>query len=159
MKCIYMRQPWTFTLMHEFFSRLSIASVDGKQHLSEVVFSALVWFSLSSGIWYTQDSSPVIMVFMKSGSLWSPACPVRLQYEVVFALLQSFCHFPYNENLTKALNTTSLKWCLPSTDAIDRKNFTHVYEGSRSPHASAFHWKPPVFAKKKKTRSDAFLIG
>ena len=28
------------------FSRLSIASVDGKQHLSEVVFSALVGFSL-----------------------------------------------------------------------------------------------------------------
>ena len=28
------------------FSRLSIASVDGKQHLSEIVFSALVGFSL-----------------------------------------------------------------------------------------------------------------
>ena len=35
-------------------------------------------------------------------------------------LLQAFCHFPYNENLTRALNTNSLKWCLPSTDAIDR---------------------------------------
>ena len=32
--------------MREFFSRLSIASVDGKQHLSEVVFSSLVGFSL-----------------------------------------------------------------------------------------------------------------
>jgi hypothetical protein len=28
------------------FSRLSVASIDGKQHLSEVVFSALVGFSL-----------------------------------------------------------------------------------------------------------------
>ena len=28
------------------FPRLSISSVDGKQHLSEVVFSALVGFSL-----------------------------------------------------------------------------------------------------------------
>jgi hypothetical protein len=36
------------------------------------------------------------------------------------ALLQSFHHFPYNENLTRALNTTSLKCCLPSTDTIDR---------------------------------------
>ena len=36
-------------------------------------------------------------------------------------LLQSFRHFPYNENLTKALNTISLKCCLPSTDAIDRR--------------------------------------
>ena len=29
-----------------FFSRQSVASVDGKQHLSEVVFSALIGFSL-----------------------------------------------------------------------------------------------------------------
>ena len=64
-----------------FFSRPSIASVDGKQHLSVVVFSALVEFSLQ-GKWrnnlvsrsypYTQDSSAVvlIMVFMKTGSLF-----------------------------------------------------------------------------------------
>ena len=61
------------------FSSLSIGSADGKQHLSEVVFSALVGFSLQ-GKWqndlvsgsypYTQDSSPVIMVFMRSGSLF-----------------------------------------------------------------------------------------
>ena len=37
------------------------------------------------------------------------------------ALLQSFRHFPYNVNPTNALNTTSLKCCLPSTDAIDRR--------------------------------------
>ena len=31
---------------------------------------------------------------------------------------KSFCHFPCNEKPTRALNTTSLKCCLPSTDAI-----------------------------------------
>ena len=44
------------------------------------------------------------------------------------ALLQSFHHFPYNENMTRALNTISLKCCLPSTDAIDRwGKKIHVY--------------------------------
>ena len=42
MKHAYMRRPWTFTCN----SRLSIASVDDKQHLSMVLFSALVGFSL-----------------------------------------------------------------------------------------------------------------
>ena len=35
-------------------------------------------------------------------------------------LLLSFHNFPHNENQTRALNTTSLKYYLPSTDAIDR---------------------------------------
>ena len=34
---------------------------------------------------------------------------------------KSFRHFAYNENPTRTLNTTSLKCCLPSTDAIDRR--------------------------------------
>ena len=38
-------------------------------------------------------------------------------------------HFPYNENPTRALNTTSLKCCLPSTDGItSRKKFMHAYK-------------------------------
>ena len=37
------------------------------------------------------------------------------------ALLQSFRHFPCNEKSTRALHTTSLKCCLPATDAIDRR--------------------------------------
>ena len=49
-------------------------SVNGKHHLSEVFFSALVGFSLLGFdfriVPYTQDSSSVIMVFMKSGSLF-----------------------------------------------------------------------------------------
>ena len=36
------------------------------------------------------------------------------------------CHFPYNDNPTRALNTTSLKCCLPSTDAIDRLEKIHT---------------------------------
>ena len=39
------RRPWTFIRMREF-SALSIAPAYGQQHLSEVVFSALVGFSL-----------------------------------------------------------------------------------------------------------------
>ena len=46
---------------------------------------------------------------------------------------KSFRHFPYNENPTRALNTSYLQ---------AGKKFTHVYEGSRSPH-------PPGFGKKK----------
>ena len=41
-------------------------------------------------------------------------------------LLQSFRHFPYNENPTRALKTTSLIYCLPSTDAIDRQEQINV---------------------------------
>ena len=41
-----MSRPWTLVRMREFFPRLSIASVSGKQHLSEVVCSARVDFSL-----------------------------------------------------------------------------------------------------------------
>ena len=40
---------------------------------------------------------------------------------------KSFRHCPYNENLTSALNNTSLKCCLPSTDAIDRREKIHAF--------------------------------
>ena len=49
MKLAYMKRPWTFIRMRES-SPASIASVDGKEHLSEVMFSALVGFSLQ-GTW------------------------------------------------------------------------------------------------------------
>ena len=67
-------------------------------------------------------------------------------------LLQLFRHFLYNENPTTALNNTSLKWCLPSTDAIDRRMRMEVQGRT---HESALHWIPPGFRKKK--RSDTFL--
>ena len=38
----------------------------------------------------------------------------------------SFRHFPYNENPMRALNTNSLKCCLPSTGTIDRREKSHV---------------------------------
>ena len=41
-------------------------------------------------------------------------------------LEQLFHRFSYNENLTRTLNTTSLKCCLPSTDAIDRWEKVHA---------------------------------
>ena len=46
MKCACVSRPSSLICMREFFSRLSITSVDGKKHLSEVVFSALVGFLL-----------------------------------------------------------------------------------------------------------------
>ena len=62
------------------FPRLSIVPVDDMHHLSdfkidlsEVVLCALVGFSLQGKRVlgpYSEDSSPVIMVFMKSGSLF-----------------------------------------------------------------------------------------
>ena len=59
-------------------------------------------------------------------------------------------YFPNNKNPTRALNTCSLKCCLPSTDAIDRQEkLTHVYEGLRLPHVCVLHWNPPSFREKK----------
>jgi hypothetical protein len=43
------------------------------------------------------------------------------------ALLQSFRHFPCKTDAaTRALHTTSLKRCLPATDAIDRWEKIHT---------------------------------
>ena len=114
--------------MHAWiFSSLSISSVDDKQHLSVVVFSAPVGFSLTSRIrssGCTRTPSTRHQWLWCSWSLghclWRPACSVRLQHKIAFALLQSFRHFPDNENPTRALNTTSLKCYLQSTDTIDR---------------------------------------
>jgi hypothetical protein len=39
---------------------------------------------------------------------------------------KSFRHFSYNENPTRALNTASLKCCLPLIDAIDRREKIHA---------------------------------
>ena len=56
------------------------------------------------------------------------------------ALLQSLRHFPYSGNPTGALNSTSLKCYLRSTDTIDKlEKCTHTYEDSRSTHSIALH--------------------
>ena len=53
---------------------------------------------------------------------------------------KSFRHFPYNEYPTGALNITSLKCSLISTEAIyGGGEIIHTFEGLRSAHASAFH--------------------
>ena len=109
------------------FSRLSsIASVDCKQHLSEGTFimrkmmerlEQRTWFRLFGDIsWYQKSKEP-------SKPQESGLLPKKSESS---ALLQSFCHFPYNENPTRALNTTSLKCCLPSTDVIDRWEKIHA---------------------------------
>ena len=52
------------------FSHLSIASVDGKQHLSEVVFSALVRFSLYTSMHHRLKQSPESSTGMSSVIMW-----------------------------------------------------------------------------------------
>ena len=62
------------------FFRLSIVLVYGKKHLSEVVFSALVKFSLYGKLRFPRRTlyfSPVLWFSRSLGhSLWSPACPL-----------------------------------------------------------------------------------
>ena len=68
---------------------------------------------------YSQNSSQVIMVFMKLGSLFVESgmfCVYGYDPET-----KSFRHFSHNENPTRAVNTISLKCRLPSTDAIDMR--------------------------------------
>ena len=57
-----------------------------------------------------------------------------------------FVLFPYNENLTRALNITSLKCCLASTDAIDRWEKIHVCLW----RFKIATWNPPGFHKRNK---------
>ena len=101
---------------------------------------------------YTQDSSPLIMVFIKSGSLFlesSMYCETSTR--IAYALLQSFRHFPYNENPTRALNTVSLKCYLPSTFGIHRWKQIHAcawrFKAASCKRAS---FKFTIFLQKKK---------
>jgi hypothetical protein len=65
------------------------------------------------------------MVFMKSGSLFVES---SMSWVYWYDLeTKSFRHFPYNENPTRALYTTLLKYCFPSTDAIDRREKIHAF--------------------------------
>ena len=83
------------------------------------------------------------------GSLFSWYQEIPKKKSESSALLQSFRHFPYNDNPTTVLNTTSLKCCLLSTDTIERREkFTYASEGSRSPRASRFIRKFTRFSKK-----------
>ena len=118
------------------FTSISTESVDGKHHLSEVVFTDLVGFS-QSGKWRNDWSSaldseffwPYLLILGEQGAWWTTGVWffAKQKKDESSALLQSFHHFPHNENPTRALNTTSLKCCLPSTDAIDRREKICVF--------------------------------
>ena len=61
------------------------------------------------------------------------------------------CHLSYNENLTRALNTTSLKSCLSSTDAIDRQEKIHACVWRfKVTSCECTSLKSPRFSQKKK---------
>ena len=138
-------------------SRLSIASVDGKQHLSEVRFSSrrifIVRKMTGSGSYpYTQDSSLVIMVFMKSGSLFLE-CSMSWVYgydpePIIFLTMEIREHYTLPHSNAA---------CHQQMLLTSGRKFTHVFEGSRSSHIIALHWNPPGLCKKKKIRLDTFL--
>ena len=66
MKRACMRRLWTFISMREFFTPIN-SPVDGNQHLSEVVFSALVRFSLyTTNTHYRVKESPKSTTGMSS---------------------------------------------------------------------------------------------
>ena len=155
--------------MHAWiFSCLSIASVLAKQHLSEVVFSALVGFSM-----YTTSTHHRVKQLPKSTTGMSSVAYVMLcgardrscgQQAIGASIMTMLQHIPctsfrlfwwksrllwfarlltlvirfpaaswyspnsrghWKGNPTIALNTTSLKCCLPSTDAIHQA-YIHI---------------------------------
>jgi hypothetical protein len=151
------------------FYCLSNTPVDGKQYLSEVVFSALIRFLLyttstdhkvkqspksTTGIFsityvmlcgardqtcgqqvIASPSRQYFSTFLAFDSDFFLAKNqtmrlIRFPALQVFLFFFSPCpkvrYFSNNENPTRALNTTSLKCCLPSTDAIDRREKIHA---------------------------------
>ena len=124
-------EPWTFKRTREFFSRLLLASVDGKQHFSEVVFSALVGFSLTTWIWFpghtltSRTSHQWLWCSWSRGHcgvqhvLWDFNTKLRLRCSRRFVIFLTL-------NPMRALNTISLKCFLPSTDAVDIRGKIHT---------------------------------
>ena len=130
------------------FSCLSVPSVDGKQHLIAVVFRLLSDFHCTPWV-HTTGSNTITekdyrdvfcclrdAVWCKRQELWStgnwrlhhshaPALSSHL-IQIFFVKNQTpvVCQAPYSPDMTenpmRSLNTTSLKCCSPSTDAIDR---------------------------------------
>ena len=145
-----------------FFPHLSITSVDGKQHLSEVVFSALVGFSLYTTCTHhrvkkspkRQCASP--FVSFHSDFFLAKNQTLRV---IRFPTLQACLFFPRpkvryffkqwkSDEWTKHYLTQMLiaiNWRYRQAG----KKITHAYEGSRSLHASALYRNLPGFRKKK----------
>jgi hypothetical protein len=154
---VYLHEMTLNLHMHAWiFCRLSIAIVDGKQYLSEVVFSVSTDFHCKENdgticflghipiprtchhwLWYSRSRS----------QFWSPACPGCMDmtwkpnYFNIFLTMKI-----RKEHYTLShANAT----CHELTLLTSAKKFTLAYEGSRSPHASALHWNPSGFRKKK----------
>jgi hypothetical protein len=93
--------------------------------------------------------------------LWSGSLFVESSMSWVYGYnleTKSFCHFPYNENPTRAINTTSLKCCLSSIDAIDRWKKIHTCIWMfKVASCKCVSLKSTRFSKKKE-RSETFLI-
>jgi hypothetical protein len=77
-----------------------------------------LWFGFRSYS-HTQNSSPIITVFMNSGLLF-----MESKFDAVASFSSSII-FLTVKNQWK-LHITSLKCCLPATDTIDRKNSLKV---------------------------------
>ena len=78
--------------------------------------------------------------------LWGPACPASPGCTGT-TRIASFSLQWKSDEFTKHYLTQKLlaiNWWYWQAG-----KFTHAYEGSRSPHASALHWNPPGFRKKK----------
>ena len=151
-----MRRPWTFIRMREFFPRLSIASVDGKQYLSEVQFNTLSDFHCTTRVRTTWSNNHCSSTFL---ALYSDFFLVKNQALVVCQAPKSpdlaFCdfwlfpklkrpkvgYFTNNENPMRALNSTSFKcFFLQLMMLTGGKKLTHAYKSSRSPHEFVLHW-------------------
>ena len=132
--------------------------------LSLIPFSLLTSFSI-----FTLQAKQVILPVLSVPSYlkYTPkfASPKGIKSEITsntskfdaVALLQSFRHFPCNEKSTRALHTTSLKCCLPATDAINRREKIHAcalrFKVGSCKRAKL--WS--IRCSNKKKRSDTFL--
>ena len=65
------------------FSRLSITSVDGKQHLSEVVFSALIGYWLTERL---EQRTWFRLFFYKKPDSWGSPGPLLSWYQEIYVL-------------------------------------------------------------------------
>ena len=98
--------------LYKYFLNILFQNIDGQKSV-EITCTKLDLLRLLFGdiSWYQESKEPGEP--QESG--FSPS-----------SLLQSFRHFPYNATQTRVLKTTSLKCCLPPTDAIDRRENIHV---------------------------------
>jgi len=124
-------QNMTFPHFQSFCSQFS-------SFMGPNIFS---WYCLQTIKWGNKCSSTLYSHFSGDLSWYQENKELGKTIGILFfakkVWIQSFRHFSYNDNRTRGLNNTPLKCCLPSTDAIDRreKKFRYAYEGARSHYA------------------------